>query len=684
MISLRNSLRRSVNWSSHRETVFKRLSATAVASYGSSADSHYTHEVFNQATYLEDFDVYESDSALRESIIKFGASHIDHLQNFGHISGTSSVIQTAMMAESNRPVLKQFDTFGRRIDVVDYHHAYHKIMSHAISNGAAGHGFRHHGTAGSQVARAALIYMENQIEPGHCCPVVMTAAAIPVFRRYPGFEDLVEKLTSNVYDPRDVPMSEKRGITIGMSMTEKQGGSDVRANTTIAVPATAARTTSTGTSNGGGSVLAREEGEYGEGVYYLTGHKWFTSAPMCDAFLTLAKTTSGETGKDEITCFLVPRWKPDGNRLKNKLGDHANASSEVEYRGAWAKQIGEKGKGVRTIIEMVQSTRLDCCLGSAGTARRALQIALNHTNTRQAFGKKLIDQPLMRNVLTDLCVEAEAHTVAAMRMASAFDAYYNKQKPAATGMAAVDISSDSSSSSSSSTGATAAGGAGGGGSVEIENERAFFRIAVSVCKYFTTKRLPGFVYECMESLGGNGYVEDFPMARLYRQAPLNAIWEGSGNVIALDILLRGQAELPVLFQEIRAVRGVDAALDAYSDTVIDRITALQVSAASKDDKGGSVLLLQQSARWCVERLAVALQASILLRFGDDVVARAYVHSRIHPTSTSSSSGTGGSGGGMTYGSSYVYSDKECNYILQRNMPVFSAYAQQQQQQQTQT
>ena len=367
-------------------------------------------------------------------------------------SGTEA--EPADAAEKNPPVLKQFDRNGRRQDVVVYNPSYHELMSHSIGGGCTNYGYNEQrGDCLSHMTRAGLIYMSNQLEPGHSCPVVMTAAAIPVLTNVQGYGDWLEGLSRPAYDGRNVPISAKAGVTMGMSMTEKQGGSDVRANTTVAKP-----------------IDARDTGNGAR--YELWGHKWFTSAPMCDGFLTLAVTEGGSAP----SCFLVPRWLPDGTRnvgfqvmqLKDKLADRSNASSEVEYRGAFGTMVGEEGRGVKHIIEMVSSTRLDCALGSAGTSRRALQQALHHVSERKAFGSALIDQPLMRQLLTDISVECEGHTAAAMRMAELWN-MQQRQLDA--------------------------------GDVDPHNAAAL-RVGVAVAKYYVTKRAPGLTYECMEAFGG--------------------------------------------------------------------------------------------------------------------------------------------------------------------------------------
>ncbi|MGH9846697.1 MAG: acyl-CoA dehydrogenase family protein, partial [Blastocatellia bacterium] len=403
----------------------------------------------------------------------------------------------------------------------------------------------------------ALMMLRNQVDEGTSCPQTMTFAAIPSLRLQPELAAEWEPLAlSNEYDPRFIPATEKRGALIGMAMTERQGGSDVRANTTRARP-----------------VGKRGPGE----VYEITGHKWFCSAPMCDAFLVLAQAEGG------LSCFLLPRWKPDGarnafhiQRLKDKLGNRSNASSEVEFHGAWARLIGEEGRGVANIMEMVRHTRLDCVIGSASTMRRAVAEATHHATYRHAFGDLLINQPLMKNVLADLCVESEAATALAMRLARSFDE------------AARD-----------------------------EAQRRFSRIATAIGKYWVTKRAVAVVAEALESLGGNGYVEEAPLARLYRDAPLNSIWEGSGNVQCLDVLRAMQKEpetVEALFQELKAARGIDARYDQHL-VLIER----EMSDTSQ---------IETRARRIVEALGLALQTAILLEHGHRAVAEAFCSSRL--------------------------------------------------------
>ena len=497
-----------------------------------------THQVGNQPPAFFPRDLWQDDIALRDAALREGAGAlVEQVATYGALAG-DALPALADEAHRDRPRLRVYDRFGHRIDRVEFNPAYHQVMDAAISHGVASLPWAQP-QAGAHVARAALSYLHYQVEPGSSCPLTMTHAAVPVLQREPALHAWVRKAATPEYDPRDVPMGEKAGVTIGMGMTEKQGGSDVRANTTVARPLAAA------------------------GEYTLVGHKWFFSAPMCDAFLVLAQAPDG------LSCFLLPRWRPDGSRnalrimrLKDKLGDWSNASSEVEFEGAWAQRVGEEGRGVATIIEMVMFTRLDCMVGSAGLMRMALAQATHHARHRSAFGKRLIEQPLMRRVLADLSLELEAATAFAFRVAGAVD------------RAAHDA-----------------------------NEAAFARIATAIGKYWICKRAPVFVNEAQECLGGAGYVEESGMPRLYRQAPLNSIWEGSGNIQCLDVL-RALAREPdtraALLAELQAAAGRDAAYDA----------ALAA---------GSVLLAggigEAQARQLVETLALLLQAATLLRAG---------------------------------------------------------------------
>ena len=430
-----------------------------------------THEVANQPPPFAPRDLWTDDIGLREAVAREGGNAFaPRLAAYAALAG-GELSRLADEAHRDRPRLRTHDRFGHRIDRVEFNAAYHEVMGIAIANGVAGLPW-HEPQAGAHVARAALSYLHYQAEPGSSCPLTMTHAAVPVLRHEPALREWAGKAAMPHYDGRDVPMAGKRGVTIGMGMTEKQGGSDVRGNTTRATP------------------LA------GEGEYGLVGHKWFFSAPMSDGFLVLAQAPGG------LTCFLLPRWRPDGTknalrlmRLKDKLGDWSNASSEVEFENAWARRVGDEGRGIATILQMVMLTRLDCMLGSAGLMRMALAQAMHHARHRMAFGRLLVEQPLMRNVLADLALESEAATAFALRVAGAVD------------RAAKD-----------------------------PREAAFARIATAIGKYWICKRAPAFANEAQECLGGNGYVEESILPRLYRQAPLNSIWEGSGNVQCLDVL----------------------------------------------------------------------------------------------------------------------------------------------------
>ena len=495
-----------------------------------------THEVSNQPPPFAPRDLWADDGALREAVAREGGNAFaSQLAAYAALAG-SELLRLADEAHRDRPRLRTHDRFGHRIDRVEFNAAYHEVMGTAVAHGVAGLSW-HESRSGAHVARAALSYLHYQAEPGSSCPLTMTHAAVPVLRHEPALREWADKAIAPHYDGRDVPMAEKRGVTLGMGVTEKQGGSDVRSNTTRATP------------------LA------GEGEYELVGHKWFFSAPMSDAFLVLAQAPAG------LSCFLLPRWRPDGSknalrlmRLKDKLGDWSNASSEVEFTGAWAQRIGDEGRGIATILEMVMFTRLDCMLGSAGLMRMALAQATHHARHRSAFGRKLIDQPLMRNVLADLALESEAATAFALRVAGAVD------------RASID-----------------------------PREAAFARIATAIGKYWICKRAPAFANEAQECLGGAGYVEESLLPRLYRQAPLNSIWEGSGNIQCLDVL-RALAKEPetrdALLAELRGATGIDVAFDA---ALAVGETALSVGT----DEAG--------ARAMVERLALLLQAANLLR-----------------------------------------------------------------------
>ena len=430
----------------------------------------------NQPPPLENYNLFESDVALREAVRRYGCQWIEpEAYAFGELLGRPETLQLGIQANRFPPELRTHDRFGNRIDEVSYHPAYHALMRLGVE--ARTHALPWlQSRSGAHVARAALVMLRHQVDEGTSCPLTMTFAAIPSLRRQAEVvREWESPALSAIYDSRSIPAPQKGGVLFGMAMTERQGGSDVRSNTTRAKPISA----------GGPG-----------GEYTLTGHKWFCSAPMCDAFLVLAQAPRG------IACFFLPRWRPDGSRnafhlqrLKDKLGNRSNASSEVELTGAWALMIGEEGRGISAIMEMVRHTRLDCALGSAAAMRKAVAEATFHAAHRMAFGKLLIDQTLMRNVLADLCLESEAATALAMRLAHAFDR--SEENPA---------------------------------------EKGFARAATAITKFWVTKRAPILVAEALECLGGNGYVEESPLPRLYRDAPLNSLWEGAGNIQCLDVL----------------------------------------------------------------------------------------------------------------------------------------------------
>ncbi len=520
---------------------------------------HETHEVLNQPPPLAGYNLFTSDAPLREAVARAGVDWAqERLTTYGAELGTPEFIDLGRLANENPPILRTHDRFGHRIDEVEFHPAYHQLMAKGVAARVHALPWVESPPAGAHTVRAAQHFMLTQIEAGVGCPLTMTFAGPPALRKQPELaEEWIPRVTSAVYDPRMIPASQKRGCLMGMAMTEKQGGSDVRANTTRAAP------------------LGSREGPGAE--YQLTGHKWFCSAPMCDAFLTLAHTAKG------LSCFLVPRWRPDGarnpfriQRLKAKLGNRSNASSEIEYWGTWARMVGDEGRGIPTIIEMVNHTRLDCVIGSAGIMRQALAQALHHARHRKAFGKRLIDQPLMRAVLADLALESEAATTTAMWLAAGY---------------------------------------------EREDNRPLSRIATAIAKYWVCKRCPGQVYEALECLGGAGYVEESIMPRLYREAPLSSIWEGSGNVMCLDVL-RAMAREPdsiaALRAELARARGGDKRLDAH----LDRLTS-----ALTDTRD-----LQLRARGIVQDLALALQATLLVRLAPAPIADAFCAARLGPRS----------------------------------------------------
>jgi len=507
----------------------------------------------NQPPPLVDYNLFEADAPLREAFEREGASWAhDLVHDLGSLAGTQQAIDWGFQANANPPRLRTHDRFGNRIDEVEFHPAWHELMHVAIGHGLHALPWREP-KAGAHVARAAAFHIWSQVEGGHGCPVSMTYAAVPALRQEPRLAQQWEPLMTTLdYDPGLRPPATKRGVLFGMAMTERQGGSDVRTNTTKAVP--------TGSN----------------GEHLVTGHKWFCSAPMCDAFLVLAQAPRG------LSCFLLPRVLPDGTRngfhierLKDKLGNRSNASSEVAFEDAWAVLVGEEGKGVRTIIEMVNHTRLDCIIGSASLMRQAVAQATHHTAHRRAFGKLLSEQPLMVNVLADIAVESEATTLLMMRLARAFD------------------------------------------HADDPGEAHFRRIGVALGKFWTCKRAVAVVAEALECHGGNGYVEESILPRLYREAPLNSIWEGSGNVNALDVLRAMQHEpatVSAYLAEVELALGQNAAFDKAVDDLKRNMLNSQDAEAR--------------ARLLVERMAVLLEGSLLLRHGDQIVAELFISSRI--------------------------------------------------------
>jgi putative acyl-CoA dehydrogenase len=508
----------------------------------------------NQPPILENYNLFASDRVLREAVENNGGAWNDeNASAFGKILGKSETLELGNSANANLPVLKTHDRFGNRSDTVEFHPAYHELMRVSIENET-------HSLAwtserdGAYVARSALAFLKQQVDEGTSCPLTMTFAVVPSLKISPEIADeWLPKVLSNEYDARFLPISEKRGALFGMAMTEPQGGSDVRANITFA------------------------EKSGGKDEYKITGRKWFCSAPMSDAFLVLAQTTKG------LSCFLLPRFMPDGTkntlyfqRLKDKLGNKSNASAEVEFHGAFAKIIGEEGRGVANIMEMVRHTRLDCAVGSAGSLRRAVAEAIHHCANRVAFGKTLIEQPLMQNVLADLALESEAATALAFRLAKGFD----------------ESKSD-------------------------EQAKHFTRAATAIGKFWICKRAVFALGEALECLGGNGYVEESVLPRLYRDVPVNSIWEGSGNVQCLDVLrsMRREPEsVEALLNEINTAKGANRFYDDF--------------AANLEREILNVDNLEFRARRIVEKTASALQASILLRHAPDFVAEAFCAARL--------------------------------------------------------
>lgn len=513
-----------------------------------------THEVRNQPPPYAGVDLFTTDPTLRDALTRWGAPDPD-VRRLGELAGTAAAAAWADEADQFPPRLRTHDTRGNRLDEVAYHPSYHELMTVAVSHGLTAEPWLPDARRGAHLARAAGFYLWSQVENGHLCPISMSYAAGPVLAaNHEAATQWLPKVASRSYEPVLVPIEQKRGAIVGMGMTEKQGGSDVRTNSTTAT--------------------RDVRGPLGEGSYRLRGHKWFCSAPMSDGFLVLAQAPAG------LSCFLLPRVLPDGTRnsfalqrLKDKLGNRSNASSEVEFDDSWATLLGVEGRGIRTIIDMVAGTRLDCILGSSATMRQALVRATHHTARRTAFDRPLIDQPLMRNVLADLALESESATLLALRLAHAID----------------------------------------------EGDSDFARLGVALGKFWVCKRTSPMVAEALECLGGLGYIEENGLARLYREAPLNSIWEGSGNVNALDVLramTREPASVAALAKEASSARGVDGRLDRAIDAIE------QIGARASREQAAI------EARRTVEILAMTLQAALLARYSEPAIAEAFIASRV--------------------------------------------------------
>ncbi|HTR75186.1 MAG TPA: acyl-CoA dehydrogenase family protein [Solirubrobacterales bacterium] len=517
------------------------------------------HIVANQPPPLADYNVFEADRPLVEAVRREGGDWaFERISAVGEFAGSAEAQELGRLANDNGPKLKTHDRYGNRVDEVEFHPAWHELLGTAVSHELHSSPWSDP-RPGAHVARAAAFMCFSQAEAGVGCPISMTYSVVPALRTQPELAEAWEpRILKPTYDPRNAPAPDKRGALAGMGMTEKQGGTDVRANTTLARPV-----------NGGGPGAE----------YELTGHKWFMSAPMCDAFLVLAQAEGG------LSCFLFPRWTPDGERnrfrlqrLKEKLGNRSNASSEVEFDAASAWLVGEEGAGVPTIIEMVNHTRLDCVLGSTTGMRAGIAQAIHHASNRSVFGTVLTEQPLMQNVLADLAVESEAATISALRLARAYDEAI-------------------------------------AGDAEAQSLK---RVANAVLKYWITKRAPAHAGECLECLGGNGYVEESGMPRLFRESPLNSIWEGSGNVQCLDVLramVKSPASVESFFAEVAEGAGAEPRLAAFA-------------AELREELPGDVATIETRARRVVERMALALQASLLVRIGDEAVADAFCASRL--------------------------------------------------------
>lgn len=506
-------------------------------------------EVQNQPPPLEGYNLFDSDAVLREAVAREGAGWAEpDLSTLGARFGAPDTIVAGFAANKFPPQLKSFDRFGHRVDEVEFHPAWHELLTIALDAGLHSSPWAEP-KPGAHVARAAGTYMLTQVESGVYCPIAMTYGSVPTLKQAPAIaEAWLPLIYGRKYDQRFMPAREKNAVLLGMGMTENQGGSDLRTNETRAEPS-------------------------GDGTFRLHGHKWFMSAPMCDAFLVLAQSPKG------LSCFLMPRWTPDGernrvqiNRLKDKLGNKSNASSEVEFHGAYAELVGEEGRGIPTVIEMANYTRLDCCIGSSGLMRQAVAQAVHHASYRSAFQKKLIDQPLMTNVLADLALECEAATALTMRLARAYDE-------------------------------------------NDEGSLALRRVVTPAAKFWICKRTPYVTFEAMEVLGGSGYIEESIMPRLYREAPVNSIWEGSGNVMCLDVL-RAMARTPNIGDVLKhELDSDDRRLKAFTSILLARL-----SSPDRNDEA--------QARALVRELVLALQAALLIKHAPGYVADAFCAARL--------------------------------------------------------
>jgi putative acyl-CoA dehydrogenase len=543
-----------------------------------------THQVENQPPALENYNMFLKDQALIEAVDvhKGGWAHHD-LSQFGAKCGSADIIEAGFLANENKPSLFTHNRHGKRIDEVRFHPSYHQLMTLSMKEGLHASHWQNP-KPGAHVARAAKSYMMSQVEAGHGCPITMTSASIPTLKRQPDlFKQWSTKIMHSGYDPRNISHELKESVTVGMAMTEKQGGSDVRQNSTRAHPI----------------------GQEGPGqAYELIGHKYFVSAPMCDAFLMLAQTPSG------VSCFLVPRWRPDGSKnpiqvlqLKNKMGNVSNASSETELRGALGWMVGQEGRGVAAILEMVAMTRFDCMIGSSALMRQAISQVTHHCQSRVVFGKPLSQQPLMQNVLTDLILEHEAAIAFSMRLANALDQSSHDQQA-----------------------------------------KHLTRIGTAIGKYWICKRTPGHTYEAMECIGGSGVMEDSIMPRLFRESPINTIWEGSGNVQCLDMLraLHNSPEsLDAFMQDLHLAEGKHLLMD-------QALSNLKSELSNTSD-------LEFRSRSIVEKMALSAQASALIQYGDPEVADAFCRARLKNDNT-----------GWVYGT--LARDIDCGSIISRATP----------------